>query len=1024
MAPTYYPTRDQALSTLPDNNLQWVSVARDKDDEPYYKPKPGAKKFRVLQVTDWLKEVTVLNIHEYELLRGAVRLYVDLDWAHSQMGDRKLDPKDTVVRVLNTITTVLGEHGRTVEGIALCTASGPKGDDWKESFHAVFHTDKIFPSVQALKEFMTAFVFPRIPSDLYRADGVCIVDKVPYGSFQPFRFLGQSKRDSNRVLVPVHGWTANSRTTPYMFLIGDYMGWPTWEPPVPVSEHKEKQKRDAQPIVTPVYDTPPGYLVELCDLVPDAIMDENDTCFKFICAIWNTMPTPEGRDLIIRHYNRVPHKKSQSAEAYVDSVIQRAKSSITMGTLSYWAKEAHPKEYRALYTKYGMNKRDAMEITAPTTTIKTSRYSERYVQPFSFADTDTIILSSHLGTGKTTQTVKMIGEYTRVLIVSGRKTFSRFIMGDLADKGLPFVSYLDAGHGPLSAHSRLVIQVESLWRLEDRFQDYDFVILDESETILNQLFSETTNRHHMIQNHMMLERVVKGGRKVLYADAFISRRSLANAEMLRNPEHAHYIVNEFCPYERNALCLVALTQGDRQIAVPATAEFCKRIMDDLYNKKRVVVIWSSLKKGKSFVESFLKQSSFNYRFYSSESGPKEQKELENVSESWKSLDLLMMTTTITVGINYDPANVADMYDRIYLYGCAASALPRDIAQCLMRCRNLRDNQLIYTLDETVFEYPISGANAIRADLEAKRARLTTEHPLIQWTSVADRAYNYKRTLNNYLERSGYTISSENLINEKMSSEDCEEKFIDIKEIDDATAEDIKFRIKRDMATPEEKRQLYKHRFMSSLAPEHHSTADSIWSHWISFESPISSRELHDMKKEERAETLAWIQDMKKLTKERESKFWNIVNEKHQKIEDSLEFEASGRFAGMTSRKCNRRVLLQKVLTLFGMDNSCQGGSVVINDVIVAQMKEIESEVMSSFGEKSKSRRNQSEEFSQSNAIDLIKMVFDKWSDVDVKSESKKKQINKVRVNVYTLTLTTSGLWDKITPRQTGAWGED
>jgi hypothetical protein len=84
------------------------------------------------------------------------------------------------------------------------------------------------------------------------------------------------------------------------------------------------------------------------------------------------------------------------------------------------------------------------------------------------AGCNTLILKSHLGTGKTTEAIKMIMKYKRVLIVSGRKTFTRFIMGDLEREGLGFVAYDDQKlEHKLSHYDRIVCQAESLWRLEE-----------------------------------------------------------------------------------------------------------------------------------------------------------------------------------------------------------------------------------------------------------------------------------------------------------------------------------------------------------------------------------------------------------------------------------------------------------------------------------------------------------------------------------------------------------------------------
>lgn len=902
-------------------------------------------------------------------------------------------------------------------GVAVATAS----TEVKQSFHVVFQCSHLFHNAPSFGVFIKSKVLPTVDEPIRSC-----IDASVYTTDRCFRFINQSKRKVGAVVLRpatvagVDALPGGYRLDAFSFVIGRYIDDDRQVLPTMIAEKPAVAPRPVvlgDTITKATADLPTGYLGELCNLIPDSILDNNDTCYKFICAVWNTMPTAEGKALIRAHYDRVPHKKDMGADEYIDSVIARSRPALTIGTLVYWANENDRKAVRELYKKHNQHAKDVAEVVRPKTEIATIQYSERFVKPLNFNEVDTIVLASHLGTGKTTQAVNLMrprrnvglfGEYIgepvypfkRMIIISARKTFTRFVMGDLEKEGIGFVSYQDA-KGCMSKFPRLVIQVESLWKLEDAFQPYDFVIIDESETVLNQLFSEKTNRHNMIRNHVMFERIVASGRKVLYADAFISARTLTNAETLRNPLRTHYVINDFCPYVRSATQLIGQhTQKNGEVVnVPALGEFCKRIMEDLKANKRVVVLWSSLRKVKGFVEEFLKNQPYKYRFYSSESTLDEQRELENVETAWAGLDLLMMTTTITVGINYNPTDDALLYDCIYLYGCAATALPRDIAQCLMRCRRVRSNQLIYTLDEKVFDYPLSGHEAIRADLENKRHRNTTEHPLIQWTAapkwaeenyihnsqeVASKVYGYNAVLTQYLQKSGYTITTETFKDDGMTLSTCGKNFEDIQEIDAEEAEDIKKREKRDMATPDEKIALYKYRFCSNLSAEGLENAAAIWNKVI-------------------------------MVRESEAKFWNIVNEKHQTVDDVMKFEAAGRFVNMTSRKADRRVVLAKVLDVLGMKHSCEGKKINAADV-VEPLKALENEVIRAFGKESSSHRKG--EFSQSNAIDLIKIVFTKWCGADVKNTSKRKQVDGKRTYFNTVEINSQCLYNAITSRRT------
>ena len=65
-------------------------------------------------------------------------------------------------------------------------------------------------------------------------------------------------------------------------------------------------------------------------------------------------------------------------------------------------------------------------------------------------------------------------------------------------------------------------------------------------------------------------------------------------------------------------------------------------------------------------------------------------DLSNVEESWKNVQVLMYTSTITVGVNY---NIPDCFDAIYVYGSSSGCSARDIIQATMRVRHVKENKL-------------------------------------------------------------------------------------------------------------------------------------------------------------------------------------------------------------------------------------------------------------------------------------------------------------------------------------------
>jgi hypothetical protein len=159
------------------------------------------------------------------------------------------------------------------------------------------------------------------------------------------------------------------------------------------------------------------------------------------------------------------------------------------------------------------------------------------------------------------------------------------------------------------------------------------------------------------------------------------------------------------------------------------------ILAALKEGRRVVVVWTSRERGKAFAKEYLEGSSYLWRFYSSESTREEQMELQDVEGAWMNVQCLMMTTTITIGINYNPRDETKWFDEAFLYGTSCSALPRDIAQALLRVRQLKTNRLTYVTDTRGVGKGLCGRKAVEWTLAAKEERLARDHPLVKWTTA-------------------------------------------------------------------------------------------------------------------------------------------------------------------------------------------------------------------------------------------------------------------------------------------------
>jgi hypothetical protein len=977
---SYYINRGSKDRLKKDCKNDEVLVASDTNNN-------GGKRYKIIDVDEWLNNCNKYDRNEYECLRGVVKPYADIETE-----DMTVDSYEMIKNIIGIYSNVLLQNGFIINGVAVADSSKPT----KHSFHLVFDTDKVFETTKYLEIFLKDKLYPEIAKSEFND---CF-DKAVYSTDRLIRFINQSKLGKKVQLKPtrfdfevVGGYKTNIRD----FLIGDYFGEnrPIYEVKLPEYLEKiKKQQGEGTFVAEPVAFTT-GYVDELLSIIDNQYIQSGTVCCKLI---WGAIRSGASAEVVHKHCKRV----NNYDEPWVNYHIQRAaQMSINIGTLCYYASLSDKKTYKQFVIKHQKNQ-ILSEVSQIKTDLPTINYSERYVQPIDIKSKDTILIKSHLGTGKTTQIVKLLQEHKelkRILIISGRRSFSKFILNDLKDKGINFKSYDDNKIDcDLALVPRLVVQVESLWKLESSFESYDFVIVDESETILHQFYSEATHNGHSITNHIIFERCITSAKKVLYADAFLNQRTIYNANILRNSEHSIFIHNDFCPYKRTATKLIRhhKTKEGKILKRPALTEFCNRIMSDLKNGLRVVVVWTSRAKGNAFAESFLNDSKYNWRYYNSESSPEERNELSNVEENWKKLDCLMMTSSITVGVNYNPNEEKYQFDKLYLYASAAGALPRDIAQSLMRCRQIKSNELIYTVDDRTFQTSVYGVDAIREAIEVRSRLLIQQAPDVKWTNApkwvqenyifnenenSAKAIVFTDVLDLYLKESGYSLTVNNYNNEEeVKLESITPSYFEIDTINRDTAEKISNKSKRDLATTEELWELYKYRFLNNIKTDDEIALCAIWTKWIQ-------------------------------KKSNEPIFWNLVNEKHQTTERFLNKESQIKFIETSTKKCVKRIVLDKVFAILKVNNS--GDVIEIENIkeYTDKLREIEEEVYAAF-QSHKSRRKT--EFGFSNAVDLIKMVYSSWSGQELKTQ---RMVSNGVKKGFKVQKNKMELWDLITNRE-------
>ena len=155
------------------------------------------------------------------------------------------------------------------------------------------------------------------------------------------------------------------------------------------------------------------------------------------------------------------------------------------------------------------------------------------------ADQKSLIIRSRYGSGKTTFLQELIKEQNpkKVLFITYRQTLARDIMRNF--KKLGFKNYLDSYEDPAVWNSpRLIVQLDSLLNVvikNDKFVcenafdlEYDMIILDESESLLNHM-DEKTMENKEIQTWDFFDELLKHSKKLVLLDGDMSQRPLSFA---------------------------------------------------------------------------------------------------------------------------------------------------------------------------------------------------------------------------------------------------------------------------------------------------------------------------------------------------------------------------------------------------------------------------------------------------------------------------------------------------------------
>tara|TARA_R110002012_G_scaffold10961_1_gene49333 strand:- start:58 stop:3564 length:3507 start_codon:yes stop_codon:yes gene_type:complete len=643
------------------------------------------------------------NNHLFEIIdtKNPFKMYFDIDKRFISIDDDKKTLETLKELIKDTLKFDITEY------MSVSYGKGTKDNYIKCSFHIVINNGFYFRNMDDAKKYFTNLNYLVITNDKYECLRNGILDFQPYKENQAFKLPYQTK-----AFKKIKQFPYNKKDTLKEFLITQL--------------NTENIKY---------------YNVE-------QFKDISDKKKVFKCANGQKVSFQFDEAIIIKEYisaigvnyklSKVKGNKKDGLSYYLDSIPNNSKvsrqlwkligyciSKITKNSeegLEEWAKwtsnykpttkEELKEEYEKhninrgygwktlyniakIYNKNMDNNSSLYEVLfddMPTFESELLEINSRFIECEEFNMVENvkkyniISIKSPMGTGKSyslKQIFKDKQNYKSILYFSCKRAFSCAMASDFEEFG--FKNYLEIeDKSKLTNYNRVICSVESIQYVREK---YDLIIIDESETITNNLMGKMFIKNNPIEGANKIKQLVSYSKRILLMDAYLSKRSF---DFLKDIIGEEEIKEKKCLYLKNNFKYEQRTYIDTD----NKGIFTKRIIDTLKTGKRCVVVCGSYTLCQKIKEEATK-GNFDILCYDSKN-PLPLK--FNVNEGWKKCQLLIYTPTITAGISYN--NPLYKFDNLFIYSVnKGSCMFRDTIQAHKRIREFTDKNIYICLND-------------------------------------------------------------------------------------------------------------------------------------------------------------------------------------------------------------------------------------------------------------------------------------------------------------------------------------
>lgn len=284
-----------------------------------------------------------------------------------------------------------------------------------------------------------------------------------------------------------------------------------------------------------------------------------------------------------------------------------------------------------------------------------------------------LCVKSPYGTGKTVMLKYIFNNYDisnmKVLFITYRRTLAFNTAAVFTEYN--FKNYLDGVY----CADKQIIQLDSIEKLE---KNYDFIIIDEIESVLWHLTGETIAKTKSCLGnseyiHNLFKELINNASKVICMDGDYNNRS-------------HTFLSSF---NQNVKVIENTIKFDGK---EFEEYYDKKIFDEKLheaideNNKIVIVCMSADTALKYYIDVNETRMDKKVYIYTSKTGDKEKKEdFKDVNKTWINADIVIYSPTIESGVDFN----VEHFDKLFIVYSQFSTSPRGLFQMMNRIRHYK-----------------------------------------------------------------------------------------------------------------------------------------------------------------------------------------------------------------------------------------------------------------------------------------------------------------------------------------------